>query len=95
MASAGAAVHGLSTQSTTYQQEMAARLHLPFSVLSDEDLALTKALRLPTFRYGDWTLLQRFTMVLAAGRIERVFYPVFPTTSDAPRVLAWLRERAE
>ena len=32
---AGAAVYGLSTQTTEYQQEMAARLHLPFPVLSD------------------------------------------------------------
>ncbi len=42
---AGAAhVFGLSTQSNAYQTEMASRLHLPFPVLSDEKLALTRAL---------------------------------------------------
>src|ERR1700749_2447505 len=46
---AGAAqVFGLSTQSNAYQTEMASRLHLPFPVLSDEKLALTRALNLPT-----------------------------------------------
>src|SRR6202000_1550473 len=41
-------VFGLSTQSNEYQTEMASRLHLPFPVLSDEKLALTRALNLPT-----------------------------------------------
>ncbi len=37
-------VFGLSTQSNAYQTEMASRLHLPFPVLSDEKLQLTRAL---------------------------------------------------
>src|SRR5579863_5455313 len=48
---AGARVFGLSTQTTDYQQEAVARLHLPFELLSDADLALTRALRLPTFEF--------------------------------------------
>jgi peroxiredoxin len=90
----GATIFGLSTQSTKYQQEMATRLCLPFEVLSDSELVLTQALRLPTFRYGDWTLLKRHTLIIAGGRIEEVFYPVFPTDADAGNVLRWLRERA-
>src|SRR5262249_6932140 len=39
-----ARVFGLSTQDTAYQQEAATRLHLPFPLLSDEKLALTRAL---------------------------------------------------
>ena len=35
-------VFGLSTQGNAYQTEMASRLHLPFPVLSDEKLALTR-----------------------------------------------------
>jgi peroxiredoxin len=93
LAKLGAAVHGLSTQTTEYQREMVERLHLPFTVLSDADLALTEALRLPTFRYGDWTLLRRFTLILREGRVEHVFYPVFPPDSDGPRVESWLRSR--
>lgn len=90
----GATVFGLSTQSTEYQQEMATRLHLPFEVLSDSELLLTHALRLPTFKYGDWTLLKRLTLIIAGGRIKEVFYPVFPPDADAENVLRWLRERA-
>ena len=45
----GARVIALSTQSSDYQREMAERLGLPFPVLSDESLAFTEALGLPTF----------------------------------------------
>ena len=38
---------GLSTQDNTYQTEAAERLHLPFPLLSDADLAFGKALDLP------------------------------------------------
>src|SRR5204863_3428395 len=39
----GAAVFGLSTQSTAYQAEMVSRLGLPFEIVSDESFALQKA----------------------------------------------------
>src|SRR5947208_15047922 len=52
-------VFGLSTQSNEYQAEMAARLHLPFPVLSDEKLRLTEALQLPTMEVADLTLIKR------------------------------------
>ncbi len=45
-------VFGLSTQSNEYQTEMAARLHLPFPVLSDQKLALTA--RAPSCRPCRW-----------------------------------------
>jgi peroxiredoxin len=88
----GAGVFGLSTQDTSYQREMAERLHLPYPILSDAALELTRALALPTFVYGEWTLLRRLSMIVRDGRIEHVFYPVFPPDSDGPRVLAWIRE---
>ena len=87
----GAAVYGLSTQSTEYQREMANRLHLPYPVLSDQDLALTKALKLPTFTYGGWTLIKRLSLVIREGRIAHVVYPVFPSNADAPAIVAWLK----
>ncbi|HKE51723.1 MAG TPA: peroxiredoxin, partial [Actinomycetes bacterium] len=49
LAKAGATVMGLSTQSSGYQAEAADRLGLPFPILSDERLKLTRALGLPTF----------------------------------------------
>ncbi len=71
---------GLSTQTSDYQKEAAERLHLPFPLLSDAALALTRALRLPTFRTAGMDLLNRLTMVLVGGRVAHVFYPVFPPT---------------
>ena len=89
--SAGASlIFGLSTQDTDYQREVAERLHVPFAILSDADLELTKALRLPTFEAAGQTLLKRFTLVVADARIEHVFYPVFPPDKHAEEVLAWL-----
>jgi peroxiredoxin len=94
----GAAVAGLSTQGTAYQQEAATRLRLPFPLLSDADLELTTALRLPTFGIdlpaayeggGPRTLLKRITLVVRDGRVEKVFYPVFPPDRHAEEVLAW------
>ena len=81
----------LSTQSARYQREMAERLHLPFPVLSDEELELTHALELPTFETSGWTLLKRLTLVIDDARVEHVFYPVFPPDSHAAEVLTWLR----
>ncbi|MGD9867034.1 MAG: peroxiredoxin [Hyphomicrobiales bacterium] len=84
-------VFGLSTQDTGYQREAVQRLHLPFAMLSDSGLSLTRALRLPTFRVRGITLIKRLTLILRDGRIEHVFYPVFPPDGHAEEVLAWLR----
>lgn len=90
--SLGARVVGLSTQDTAHQQEAAARLHLPFDLLSDADLVLTNALRLPTFAVEGMTLLKRLTLLIDNGRIEHVWYPVFPPDTHAETVIAWLAE---
>ncbi|MGO9543410.1 MAG: peroxiredoxin [Rhodomicrobium sp.] len=82
---------GLSTQSTLYQRELAARLHLPFPILSDERLELTRALRLPTFEAWGGTLIKRITLIVRDGRIAHAFYPIFPPDAHAAEVLAWLR----
>jgi peroxiredoxin len=84
-------VFGLSTQSNEYQTEMASRLHLPFPVLSDEKLALTQALDLPTMDVADLTMIKRLTLIIDDGRITHVFYPVFPPDRNAGDVLAWLK----
>ena len=88
----GAGVVGLSTQDTDYQREAVERLHLPFPLLSDADLALTQALRLPTFEVDGMTLTKRLTLIVRDGVIEHVFYPVFPPDRNAGDVIAWLRE---
>jgi peroxiredoxin len=85
-----AEVFGLSTQDTAYQQEMVQRLNVPFEVLSDERMGFTRALRLPTFTVEGMTLLKRLTIVARNGRIEHVFYPVFPPDTHAQAVIDWL-----
>ena len=88
---AGAArVFGLSTQDTAYQREAVERLHLPFELLSDEKLALARALKLPTFEVGGMTLIKRLTLIARDGVVAKVFYPVFPPDRNAGDVLAWL-----
>ncbi len=88
---AGAEVFGLSTQDTGFQRAAVERLHLPFALLSDDRLALTRALKLPTFEVNALTLLKRFTLVVREGEIEHVFYPVFPPDGHAEEVLDWLK----
>ena len=89
----GARVFGLSTQDTAYQREMTERLHVPFPVLSDAELGLTRALGLPTFEAAGQTLLKRLAWIACDGIIERVFYPVFPPDRNAEEVLEALRTR--
>jgi peroxiredoxin len=84
-------VFGLSTQSNEYQTEMAGRLHLPFPVLSDEQLELSDALSLPTMEVADLTMIKRMAMIIDDGKITHVFYPVFPPDRNAGDVLEWLK----
>ncbi len=86
-----ARLYGLSTQDTAYQREAVERLHLPFSILSDAKLKLTRALDLPTFDVAGMTLLKRMAWVIDNDAITKVFYPVFPPDKNAEEVIAWLR----
>lgn len=86
----GVRLLGLSTQQPEYQRELSERLHLPFPVLSDAGRALTDALRLPTLTIGGHVLLARLSWLQRDGRIERVWYPVFPPDRHASEVLASL-----
>ena len=72
---------------------------MPFALLSDGELRLTRALRLPTFEFpvargGPTTLIRRMAWYVERGRIAQVWYPVFPPDRNAETVLAWLHERA-
>jgi peroxiredoxin len=90
----GARVAGLSSQTTEYQQEAAERLRLPFPLLADPDLRLAAALDLPTFTVEGMRLYKRLTLVARAGKVVKVFYPVFPPDRNAEEVFAWLRTAA-
>jgi len=88
-------VFGLSTQDSAYQREAVERLHLPFPVLSDERLALARALDLPTFTTSGITLLKRMALIIDHGVISKAFYPVFPPDKNAEEVIAWLRNQQD
>lgn len=86
---------GLSTQNSLWQAEAVSRLNLPFPLLSDSAMRLAAALDLPRFEVEGHTLLKRLTLILRDGRIEHVFYPVFPPDRNAAEVIGWLRARQE
>ena len=91
----GIEIYGISTQTSGYQREFAQRNRLPFELLSDSQLVLTRALRLPTFEFpvregGPNTLIKRMVWYIERGRIEKLWYPVFPPHENAREVLAWL-----
>jgi peroxiredoxin len=88
----GARVFGLSTQDTGYQREAAERLALPYPLLSDEVLGLSRALDLPAFEVSGMTLLRRLTLLVHDGEIASVAYPVFPPDGAAAQALELLRE---
>jgi peroxiredoxin len=92
LAARGARLIGISTQTPAEQREFAEREHIPYPLLSDHELALADAMGLPTFEAAGLELYRRLTFVAEAGRIAKVFYPVFPPDRNAAEVLAWLDE---
>jgi peroxiredoxin len=86
----GATVHGLSAQALDEQRDFADRERMPYALLNDTELALARELDLPTFEAGGRTLYKRLTLIARAGRIEKVFYPIFPPDEHIDKVLAWL-----
>jgi peroxiredoxin len=92
LAGHGARLIGISAQTPEEQAEFAEREHIPYPLLSDHGLELAAALRLPTFETSGLRLYKRLTFIAEAGRIVKVFYPVFPPDRNAGDVLAWLTE---
>ena len=86
----GASVLGLSAQPLEDQLELATRVALPYPILSDPQLELAEALRLPTFEIAGMRLYRRLTLIARHGRVVKVFYPVFPPDRNAAEVVAWL-----
>ena len=56
---------------------------------------MTEALGLPMFELNATRFLKRLTLILKAGQIEKVFYPVFPPDQNARQVLAWLQAQRQ
>jgi peroxiredoxin len=92
--SLGIAVFGLSIQSPAVQAEFVERNHIPFTVLSDSKYELTERLRLPTFVFEGERLIKRMALFINDGKIQKVFYPVFPPDRNAEEVLNWLQAQS-
>ncbi len=85
-AAAGIAVHGVSTQRPDEQKAFAELENIPHTLLSDTDLTLAAALRLPTFRAGGYERLKRIVLIAKPDRtIAAVRYPV----TDIPEAVDW------
>ncbi|MEA2363546.1 MAG: hypothetical protein QOD71_2691 [Thermoleophilaceae bacterium] len=89
-----AVVVGISAMDPAEQRAFAEREQLPYPLLNDGPLLLRDELGLPTFDIHGTTLYKRLTFVARAGRIEKVFYPVFPPDRNAVEVEGWLRAAA-
>jgi peroxiredoxin len=90
IAAFGAAVLGVSSMEVDAQAAFAERERIPYPLLNDAGLQLAERLGLPTFEAAGMTLYKRLTFIACAGRIARVFYPVFPPDRNAADVLDWL-----
>jgi DNA-binding HxlR family transcriptional regulator/peroxiredoxin len=90
-----ATIRGVSTQRPDQLAEFADHMELPFAVLSDQDLQLASALRLPTCRSAGLERLKRLTLIIDATRVIRaVLYPVTDPAASVTEALASLDELA-
>ena len=88
----GARVVGVSTQLPDEQAAFAAENRIQFPLVSDADLALTTALRLPTFRLQGVARLKRLTLVVDAERVVRgTLFPIRDVTGSVDDALALVR----
>lgn len=91
-AALGAAVVGVSTQRPSEQAAFAAVNGIRFPLLSDADLELTTALRLPTFRAGGATRLKRQTLLVDRDRVVRAtLFPIPDVTGSVEESLRIVR----
>jgi peroxiredoxin/DNA-binding HxlR family transcriptional regulator len=94
-AALGASVVGVSTQRPDEQRAFARHNKIQFPLLSDADLELTAALRLPTVRVGGAPRIHRLTLVVGADRVvRRVLHPITDVTGSVEDALAAVRSLA-
>jgi len=87
----GAEVVGVSTQWPQEQAAFAATARVPYRLLSDQDLQLAVALRLPTFHAGARNHLKRLTLIAGADRrIRHVLYPIPDPVASVEHTLVLL-----
>jgi DNA-binding HxlR family transcriptional regulator/peroxiredoxin len=90
-ATRGAEIVGVSTQPPAEQAAFAAKARIPYRLLSDQELQLAAALRLPTFRAAGRNHLKRLTLIVAPDReIRDVLYPIADPVASVEQALTLL-----
>jgi peroxiredoxin len=84
-------IYGMSTQNSEFQLKEKERIHLPFELLSDENIEFAKSLKLPLHYVDDLILHKRVTLIFENGKIVKYFYPVFPPDKNVDEVINWLK----
>ncbi len=82
---------GLSSDSASAQYTSVCANRVCHELWSDPELALARALGLPTFTDSGAERYQRLTLVVSSGRIERAFFPVEAPQRSAAQVICWLK----
>ena len=84
--------HPLTLRDADEQAAFAAENGIQFPLVSDADLELATALRLPTFRHSGATRLKRLTLVVDADRVVRgTLFPIRDVTGSVEDALALVR----
>lgn len=91
----GVEVYGLSIQSPSVQREFIQRNEISFPIISDELYLFTDKLNLPTFNFEGHRLIKRMALFIKEGKIQKVFYPVFPPDKNAEEVYEWLQSQIQ
>lgn len=89
---AGADVMGVSSQRTDQQAAFAEHAALPFTLLSDVDLRLGTALRLPAFRVAGADRYKRQTLLIdSTGAVRHAQMPITDPAGSVTEMLAVVR----
>jgi peroxiredoxin/DNA-binding HxlR family transcriptional regulator len=89
---AGTDVVGISSQRTDQQAAFAEHASLPFTLLSDVDLSVGTALRLPAFRVAGTDRYKRQTLLVdPTGTVRHVQMPITDPAGSVTEMLALVR----
>ncbi len=86
-------VVGISSQPVAKLQEASEANRLRQPLASDQAFQLRDLLKLPTFRVGAEHIYERLTILITAGKITQVFYPVPAPGRHAEEILEHIAAR--
>ena len=87
-----AKIIGISTQSPKELLEAKTRIKLNYELFSDENLVLCNLLSLPSFQIKEKKYIKRLTLIIKNTKIQKCFYPIFPSDKHIFEILDWLEK---